>query len=276
MFLTSLLLTTLSTPLPVVPAQEGRREKVTAQYHALSEARDEAGLAQVWKDNRGLVLQTIDADLEGSLALWEKSPDKPPQDEIAALQARALFGAEVASRALDQPIFIDYAASFVGWDRPQKAAFRAGQSVYGRAVQEMKDKNFETAWEAGRETIERASALGDWWGMAMGYGIAAEAARQMGEFEDSLLAFGMARQINNALGLEYSEFKNLQGMLAVARAAERLPRARVTAQALIKAAKAFKDQKVLKETLTTLVGIEKALGLEEAATETQKELDAIG
>ena len=274
MFLTSLLLSV--APAPVHVQQDTRREQVTAEYHELATAEDAEGLAALWKDNVGLVLQTIDADLEGSLALWENAKESPPTEEIAALQARALFAARVASRALGEPIFMDYASSFVGWNNDQKAAFRAGQAVFGRAMQELKDKNHEVALMAGRETVERASALGDWWGAAMGYGAEAAAAREMGLFEDSLRAYGMARQINHALGLEYSEYRNLQGMLAVARADDRFRRAHAIAEDLIEFAEAFKEAPVLKQTLTAKVEIEKALGLNEAAAATKAKLEALG
>lgn len=275
MFLTSLLLSLAPTTAPLPLPQDDRRAKVSEQYKALAEARDAESLGELWKQNRGLVLQTIDADLEGSLALWEKDKEKAPKDQIAALHARALYGAEVASQALQQPIFLDYASSFVGWNDQQKASFRAGQQVYGRAMRELKEKNWEVALEAGRETVERASALGDWWGMAMGYGAEAEAARQLGWFEDSLRAFSMARQINHDLGLEYSEYKNLEGLVAVARADSRFTRALVAAKDWVASAKAFKDQAGLKKALTSLVAIQKELGQEEDAKASQTELDKL-
>ncbi|MFT7486866.1 MAG: hypothetical protein ACI9F9_002723 [Candidatus Paceibacteria bacterium] len=256
-------------------APQDRREVVMETYHALAKIEDLEGLADLWKQNRGLVLQTIDADLEGGLSLWEKSPEKPPVAEISALQTRAMFGARAASLAFSQPIFTDYASSFVGWDNAQKQAFRAGQQVYGRAAKELKDGNHETAFEAGKETVERASALGDWWGTAMGYGAQAEAARNLGWFEDALVAYGMARQINHALGLEYSEYRNLQGMLAASRAAERDPRSLVIATDLAAYARAFADTPILKTTLSAKAQLEEKLGHTSAATKTKDELSTL-
>ena len=274
MFLTSLLLS-LTPAAPPTPPQS-QREKVTARYHELAAAGDAEGLGELWKKNVGLVLQTIDADLEGGLALWEKSPEEPPQAEIDALFQRALFGATAATKALDQPIFLDYACSFVGWDDAQRHAFRAGQQLYGRALQELKDKNYEVATEAANETVERAVTLGDWWGTAMGYGAKGEALRGMGWFEDALVAFGMARQINRALGLQYSEYRNLRGMMVCARALERPLRAHVAAEAVLEYARAFGEQQVVRETLEVRMALEKALGREEAAAKTAAELEALG
>lgn len=274
MFLTSLLLT--AAPVLSTPAPQDRRQEVAKQYHALAAAQDAEGLGELWKKNVGLVLQTIDADLEGSLALWENDPENPPKEEIAALHNRALFGARVASKALEQPIFLDYTSSFVGWSDVQKHAFRNGQQVYGRAMAELKKEEYSNAFEAGKETVERASALGDWWGTAMGYGAQAMAAQQMGLFEDSLLAFGMARQINHALGLRQSEYRNLQGMLTVSLAAEFTYRAHACAGDLADMAEAFGDKKTLKSSLETKAKLEKQLGMEKAAARTAERLGAIG
>jgi len=223
MCLTSLLLSTLPGLGLAVP--QTPREEVALRYRELALAGDSAGLEALWKEHVGLVLATIDGDLEGSLALWEKSPEAPPSEEIAALHRRALFGARAAGAAFDEPIFTDYASSFVGWSDAQKHAFRAGQQVFGRAVKEYQDGNHEMAFKVAKETVERASALGDWWGTAMAYGVQGDAARQVGWFEDALVAYGMARQLNHALGLRSSELHNLEGMLAAARAAGRRPRA---------------------------------------------------
>jgi hypothetical protein len=275
MFLATLILTLAPAPSAPPAAAQNRREEVALRYRELHAAGDAAGLGELWKVNVGLVLPTIDADLEGSLALWESSPEAPPEAEILALQARALFGAAAATRALDEPIFLDYASSFVGWHDDQKHAFRAGQQVYARAVQEFEDENFEVAVEAGRETVERALALGDWWGAAMGYGAQADAQRALGWFEDALVAYSLARQINRALGLQHSEYKNLQGMLAVARALERPLRAHAAAEAVLAYARAFGDAAAILSTLETKAALERALGRTEAAARTGAELEAL-
>jgi hypothetical protein len=274
MFLTSLLLS--ATPLFLSPSPQNTREQVTAQYHKLAAAKDAPALAKLWKDNVGLVLQTIDADLEGSLALWENAPEAAPATEIKALQQRALFGAQVASEALGQPIFLDYTSSFVDWDASQKHAFRNGQQLYGRAMKDIKAEDFEHAYDAARETVERASALGDWWGTAMGYGAQGAAAQAMGNFEDGLLGFSMARQINNSLGLRSSEYRNLSGMLTCAVAMERRQRALSTAKDLAKMAEAFGDMATLKKTLHTQAELESQLGMKSASAATTKRLAGIG
>jgi len=278
MFLTSLLLA--STPLAPLPGAisstlQDRRAEVQASYAALHEARDEEGLAKLWSENMGLVLQTIDADLEGGLALWEAAPEDPPRERITALHARALFGARVAAEALDRPLLHDYAISFTGWTDAQKGAFRAGQAVYARGLEELENENLEVALLAGRETVERALPLGDWWGTAMGYSLAGSAHQATGSFEDALASYSMARTLHHGLGLEHSEYEALQGMLNVLRALERHPRARVVANDIIEYARGFQDSATLKRTLSARAQIESALGMTEEESATRAELAAI-
>lgn len=286
MFLPSLLLTVASTgmaPTTTVPApvavasivwvspHQDRRAKVTAEYHKLTAEQNAEGLKKLWKENEGLVLQTIDADLEGSLSLWEAAKDAPPKEEIAELHKRALFGAKCASQALSRPIFLDYAASFVGWTDEQKGDFRTGQKVYGRAMQELKDGNAEVALEAAKETVLRAAPLGDWWGAAMGYGGQGSALQQMGELEDALKAYSQARLLNADLGLQFSEYRNLQGMLSCCRALERWQRGLATAESVVEYAEAFGDEDGLKDALRAKKEIEGKLGMKEAAEKTDGE-----
>lgn len=272
MLLSALLLASAPAPHTAPPVPQDRRAQVTARYEELAAAGDREGLAQLWRDNVGLVLQTIDGDLEGSLALWEASPETPPTEEIDALHTRALFGASVAAEAIDRPLLLDYATSFVGWTEPEKHAFRAGQAVYGRAVQELREGDKEVAYAAGLETVERAMALGDWWGAAMGYGVRGEAARAQGFHEDALSNLSLARALNHALGLEYSEYRNLQGMLGAARALERLPRSLAIARELAGSAEAFGDAEGLRSALGAQAELEEALGHAEAAAATRARL----
>jgi hypothetical protein len=275
MLLTALLLVAAPTPCAAPLPVQDRREEVTARYRSLAAEGDREGLAELWRANIGLVLQTIDADLEGSLALWEAAPEEPPAAEIDALHTRALFGASVAAEALDRPLLLDYASSFVGWTDPQKHAFRAGQAVYGRAAQELREGDREVAYAAGQETVERAMALGDWWGAAMGYTVRGEAARAEGWHEDALSNLSMARSLNHALGLEFSEYRNLRGMLGAARALERAPRALAIARELCRAAEGFGDTEGLREALTARAELEDDLGHAEAAAATRARLEAL-
>jgi tetratricopeptide (TPR) repeat protein len=274
MFLSALLLSLSPAPAPQ-PTPQDRREAVTAKYHALFETQDAAGMRELWSENEGLVLQTIDADLEGSLSKWEGAKEAPPTAEIEALHARALFGARCASEALSRPIFLDYASSFVGWNDEQKLDFRAGQAVYGRAMQELRDDNAEVALEAARETVLRALPLGDWWGTAMGHGAEGMALQAMGELEDALSAYSRARLLNSDLGLQFSEYRNLQGMLSCLRSLERWQRALVVSESVVEYAKAFQDADGLRAGLTAQAELARKLGLEERAAAAKAALEAL-
>lgn len=202
--------------LPVFAPQD-REAEVAASYHKLADAQDEAALAAVWREHPDLVLVTIDEDLEGSLALREKS-DKPDEKAIAEMQARALFGAHAAVTAGLHPILADYAASFAGWDAAQQKQFRAGQKAYGKARAAAKAGKQEEALAAGNECVALAEPLGDWWGTAMGFSAAGQALSALGRHEEALVALGRARALHHGLGLSGSEYGNLQGMVAALQA----------------------------------------------------------
>ena len=149
-------------------------------------------------------------------------------------------------------------------------------AVVKRAMAELKKEEVDLAFEAGKETVERASALGDWWGTAMGYGAMGSAAQGRGQFEDALLAFSMARQINNALGLFSSEYRSLKGMLTMSVAMESHYRALACAGDLANMAETFGDSKTLKSSLETKGKLERQLGMAAEAAKTAERLSAIG
>src|SRR6185436_19681165 len=98
MFLALLVALPLSLPLHEIVAPAPQYD-VRKSFVALYEKKDEAGLAKLWKDNPYEILTSIDEDLEGALAVWEKSPDKPDEKAIGEKHARALWGARIASEA---------------------------------------------------------------------------------------------------------------------------------------------------------------------------------
>jgi tetratricopeptide (TPR) repeat protein len=207
-------------------AQGGAKHKladVKPKFEELAAKDDRSACLELWKENPELVLRTIDADLEGSLKVIESSKE-PDMKKVAAMHARATWGAQIATEATGNPIVLDYAASFVGWNKEQQSLFRAGQAVYKRAMDAYQKGDFKTALEAGRETVDRASALGDWWGTAMGYEATGLALQSSGDFENALVAYGHARVLNHDLGLTSSEYSNLRAMIDMCYATERWTR----------------------------------------------------
>ncbi|MCB9913626.1 MAG: hypothetical protein H6828_00590 [Planctomycetes bacterium] len=282
MLLSALLLalapnaSTAAPPAPAPVAVQDRRAEVRDAYHELAAAGDEAGLRALWGANPALVLQTIDADLEGSLAKWEAAPDAPPTDEIAALHARALFGARCATLELGRPIFVDYASSFVGWNDEEKLDFRTGQKVYGRAMEELEAGNLDVALEAAKETVLRAAPLGDWWGTAMGYGAQGQVLQMQGELADALTAWSHARLLNADLGLQYAEYRSLLGMLGCLRGLERWQRGLAVADAAIAYAKGYGDPAGLRDALSGKHACLEGLGRTEEAAAAKAELEKLG
>lgn len=213
---------------PALAAQDD----VAARYHEAAAAADHDALVALWRANPGDILGTIDADLERSLAMREAADESDEIDEegIAALHARALFGARAASEATGNPIFADYASSFVGWTREQQRAFRGGQQAFGRSRQAAAAGDHEAALAAGRECLELAEPLGDWWGMAMGLSAMGGASQALGDHEAALMSFARARQIHHDLGLYGAELGNVQAMVASCMELGRKARAQATAE----------------------------------------------
>ncbi|MAF66451.1 MAG: hypothetical protein CMJ84_12440 [Planctomycetes bacterium] len=275
MILLAPFLVAATYPTPPLPPQDARRTQVAAEYHRLAGARDGEGLGELWKANPDLALVTIDADLEGGLALWEQAIDEPPAERIAQLHDRALFAARTASRVLGHPILADYAASFVGWNDLEKRNFRAGQALYARALEELEKGEYETALVAARETRDRAAPLGDWWGTAMGYSAEGRALQAGGLAEHALAAYGMARLLYHDLGLSWNELEVLTRMVSVLRSVERWSRARVAASAGLELARRFDRLDEQRELLRARAQIERRMGLESEALASEEELRAL-
>ncbi|MDP6539922.1 MAG: hypothetical protein QF410_10305 [Planctomycetota bacterium] len=258
------------------PAQDSRREQVATAYRRLADARDDAGLEALWREHPGLALVTIDADLEGGLALWEEATEDPPVERIAHLHERALFAARAASRASGHPILADYAASFAGWSDLDKRNFRAGQALYARALEELEKGEFETALIAARETRDRAAPLGDWWGTAMGYAAEGRALQSAGLTDHALAALGTARLLYHDLGLGGSELGVLRRMVVLLQTAERWGRARIAASAGVELARRYGDTEAQRDLLRARGHLERRLGLEAEAAASEEALRALG
>ncbi len=235
-----------STALPAstaTPPSRAQGQDFGEQYHALVAAKDTAGLIALWKANEGRVLGTIDRDLEGSLALWEAAQGEPgtpevaldaeTQAKIAAMHARATFGAQAASEAFGRPIFQDYTASFLSWSTGDKRNFRAGQAAFGAARKAMREDALEIAREQGELCSQLALPLGDWWGYAMGLGASGNAKLALGDLEGALGDLSRARLFDQALGLGRSELGDLDGMLRCLEGLERWSRAKVVLDTLV-------------------------------------------
>lgn len=267
---------TLAPPHVAPRPQAAGRQDVPARYRELYAKRDSDGLRDLWLAHPTQILGTIDEDLEGSLALWEKSPEAPDAERIRSLHERATWGAGIASEATGRPIFADYAAAFIGWDDEEKRSFRAGQAAFGEARSLIQASEFDTALSAALECRDLALPLGDWWGAAMGYTVEGMALQAKGMHSEALVATGQARLLNAQLGLETSEYRNVLGMLTDLVELGRWPRALVCANDAAAIARRLTDKPGLRRVLGDRARIERELGLSEAAAATEKELEALG
>lgn len=288
MLLSTLLVLLAATPAPHAastprglqdaPAPD-RRVVVRDRYRALAEARDEAGLVDLWRTHEDLILVTIDADLEAGLAVWEEAPEDPDQERIDALHGRALFGARAASRATGRAIFHDYAASFAGWDAEQRAALRIEQRIYQRALGELTKPEIDPSGAesiVAREVWERALVLGDWWGVAMGFEVEGRAHLRGGRHKDALVAFSQARLYFDQLGLVDSELEVLRHLVRLTEALGTWERSRALAADALALARARGRTEHLRELLQGRARAERALGRDAQAERTEAELEALG
>lgn len=259
----------LPAPAPLAP-QESEADPVVTAYHAAHEAGNEEALANLWREHPDRILVTIDADLEGSLAAWEADP--ADGDTIEALEARALWGARVASRATGRGIFLDYASSFTGWGDDEKRDFRAGQGAFGAARKAMAAQDAEEALAQARRCRELAAPLGDWWGTAMGYSAEGRALLSLERPAEAAAASGQSRLLYAALGLVGSEYGELGVLAEAARRLSRWERLLALAEVGLTLGEELGDPRARERWLGLRLEAQEALGLEDAAAATREAL----
>lgn len=237
---------TVSAAAPVPFIQGGK--EVRAKFVEFAGKKDHDGLLALWRANPGAVLGTIDADLEGSLKVREKAKDKEPDmAKIAEMHARALWGARIAFEASGDPMILDYASSFVGWNAAQRKQFREGQAASGRAGQALGKKDGAAALAAGTECLEKAMTLGDWWGSAMGLDGICAAQRVLGQNEKALEAAAQAAAIYHSLGLAGDELGASMAMAELCQTLDRPARAQVACDRALALAKAMKNDEAVQQ-----------------------------
>jgi tetratricopeptide (TPR) repeat protein len=229
------LLLALAAPLPTQSPKE-----VRAQFVDLAAKKDHDACLALWKSSPGAVLPTIDADLEGSLKVREKSAE-PDMKAIATMHARALWGAQIAFEASGDPMILDYASAFVGWEEPQRKRFREGQAAFRTAMNALKPGDAKTTLASGQQCLECASPLGDWWGTAMGYDAIAAAQKAMGDYEKALEAASRARAIYHSLGLEGDEYSAATAVSDLCMHLKRAARGKAACQIALALAKKLGD-----------------------------------
>lgn len=186
-------------------AQEGAKVDVAQDYRVAYAGEDRSAMAATWEQHQNRILGTFDGDLEGGLAAWEKG-EEGHEETTKTLFARALWGAQIASEVTGRRVFADYAGAFVSWDAEQRKSFRAGQQAFGASRKAQAAGDWEEGLAQGKDCRTRAMALGDWWGAAMGYMGEGVCLHKLGRHEEAAAALGLARMINQDLGLAGAEF----------------------------------------------------------------------
>ncbi len=198
-------------------------EQLAAQENAQPE------MVQLWQQHPFETLSTIDSYLEGSLKLVESSAT-PDQTVIKKMHTTAMRGAAAADKAFGTIIFSEYASAFAGWNGAQQKQFRAGQKAFREAQAALQAGQFEVALAAGQSCVDKATPLGDWWGMAMGYSTVGQANKALGKNEASLTAYTQSRSINHQLRLGRAELASTIAMVELLQQMNQPTRARVTCQ----------------------------------------------
>ncbi len=223
----------LSLALPAAPPTVVVEDDVAQLYQQYHAAEDSEALGKLWGEHPDEILYTIDADLEASLAAWEADPENADQEHIAMLQARARWGAAIASKVTGDAIFADYAAAFAGWNDEQKKSFREGQAAFGRSREQLVKGEAVGALNEAVACRELAEPLGDWWGTAMGLSIEGKMLAALERFEEALVPLSRARLIYNELGLVGAEYGVLLDLSVSLQSTGRWERVLVVADAIV-------------------------------------------
>jgi len=245
------MLTTLALLVPLlVPNTAAPAADVRARYVELVQKDDAAACQDLWRKERGAILPTIDADLEGSLKVREDAKGRAltadEERKIAEMHRRALWGANQAA-AVGHPFVLDYAASFVGWDEEQRSNFRAGQRAYSEARGALKKGDHAAAMTAAKRCRELAAPLGDWWGAQMGWEAEARALEAAGNKEEALAAWSRVRMVATTIALVGDEYEATSKVAQLSADLGRVERARAAVQAAIALATVVGDEAGKKE-----------------------------
>lgn len=249
-----------ATAAPASLAMSVQEVDVRAKFVELHAKNDEAGCEKLFREHPGDVLGTIDADLEGSLAIWEKNPDAPDAKAIAEAQVRALWGAKLASKTSGDPIFTDYTSAFIGWTPEHKRQFRAGQAAFGRARKALKANEHEAAAQAARECVELAAPLGDWWGQAMGLSALGQVLATQGKHAEAITPLSQAVLVYRQLQLVGDEYNAIRTLAGALRASGALRRAHAALERAAELGERLGDARGKSAIETQLAELQKELG----------------
>ncbi len=269
--LNTLILALLAQPAPLVSQGE---VDVRARFVEYAGKNDAASCTKLWRDHPFEVLGTIDADLEGALAAWEKDGAKADEAQIRQMHLRALWGAKLASETFATPIFLDYTSSFVGWNDEQKANFRKGQAAHGAARGALKKGDHAVAADKARECADLALPLGDWWGYSMG--LAAEGLALAGSKQDTKAASQLSKAsiLYRDLGLIGAQRECVAALVSVCERSKQPERARAAAREWLALTQTLGDQKSLPNAVEALARCEEACGDAQAAKDLRAKLPA--
>jgi len=203
--LLALLLTGLTIPAAAraeTPPPRLDPERLTSLLHE----RDPLLIEQIFRRHANDVLPFIDRFLEGALKHVE---DGGSEAEATAGFDLGLAFARIASRALEDPVFERYAASFASWDQEERVRFRAAQATYREGRRLEREGSLSDARHAFRRALRAAEQLDDTWGIAMNLQAIARTDRSSERIDDSVRTARRAADLYRRLHLTRQEAESM-------------------------------------------------------------------
>jgi tetratricopeptide (TPR) repeat protein len=147
--------------------------------------------------------------------------------------------------------------------------------VYKKAMDAFNAGDFATAKSAGRECVEYAAPLGDWWGTAMGLEAQAMALQAQGALDDALHFYGEARLLNHDLLLLGDEYGDLRSIIDLCFSQERWARGREAVERALELGLKIGDQASQADLYEKRASFEEKLGDKAAAEKSRAQAQSI-
>ncbi|MBM4113601.1 MAG: hypothetical protein FJ253_09580 [Phycisphaerae bacterium] len=206
--------TSASPNAPPAPADSSETPAAAIQERPLVAGRLERWLADGDKDlivqsfrrHPNEVLPFVDQYLERGLKLLEGNAS----DETAMNEFRkGVKFAQLATDALRDPIFVEYAGSFASWNETERTRFREGQKAARQGALALKKGDAATALERYAASQSLAEPLGDSWGLQMALAGQARSAHAMSDWARAAAVAAKAMEISGRLQLRNDEIETI-------------------------------------------------------------------
>ncbi len=185
---------------PAIAAPQGaaveERPLVASRLERWLADGDKELIVQSFRRHPSEVLPFFDQYLERGLKLIE---NKATDEEAMKEFRKGIQFAQLATDALRDPIFIEYAGNFASWNDGERQRFRRGQAEYKQGAIALRKGDAAAAAEHFRESAALAEALGDSWGLQMALAGTTRTAAALGQLDAAWETAGKAMEIAGRL-----------------------------------------------------------------------------